>query len=84
MCLAAFGPDISGTAASFGVYACSFSLGPTSIIDGGRTAIWYQDTFGAGYAVKIAVNNSMNIIVRIITGVIQDNDNNSYDHVVIG
>ena len=27
--------------------------------------------------------DSMNIIVRVITGVIQDNDNNSYDRVVI-
>lgn len=25
----------------------------------------------------------MNIIVRVVTGVIQDRDNNSYDHVVI-
>jgi len=25
----------------------------------------------------------MSIIIRIITGVLQDNDNNSYDHVVI-
>lgn len=25
----------------------------------------------------------MNIVVRVITGVIQDRDNNSYDHVVI-
>ncbi|KAF2167304.1 hypothetical protein M409DRAFT_54472 [Zasmidium cellare ATCC 36951] len=83
MCLAAFGPDIAGTAAAFGVYAFAYSLGPTSIIDGIRTAIWYQDTFGAGYAVKIAVNNSMNIIIRIVTGVIQDRDDNSYDHVVV-
>lgn len=83
MCLAAFGPDVAGTAASLGVYAVAYSLGPTAIIDGIRTSIWYQDTFGAGYAVKITVNNCMNIIVRIVTGVIQDRDDNSYDHVVI-
>lgn len=83
MCLAAFGPDIAGTAASLGVYAVAYSMGPTTIVDGIRTAIWYQDTFGAGYAVKITVNNCMNIIVRIVTGVIQDRDDNSYDHVVI-
>lgn len=83
MCLAAFGPDIAGTAAALGVYAFAYSLGPTTIIDGIRTIIWYQDTFGAGYAVKIAVNNSMNIIIRIVTGIIQDKDENSYDHVVI-
>ncbi|KAH9845462.1 mfs transporter [Teratosphaeria destructans] len=83
MCLCAFGPSISGTAASFGVYAFAYSLGPTVIVDGLRTAIASQDTFGAAYAVKIAVNNAMNIIVRIVTGVIQDRDDNSYSHVVI-
>ena len=83
MSLAAFGPTVAGTAAAFGIYAFGSTLGPTAIIDGVRTSIWYQDTFGAAYAIKIVVNNCMNIIVRIITGVIQDNDNNSYDHVVI-
>ncbi|EME41574.1 hypothetical protein DOTSEDRAFT_55365 [Dothistroma septosporum NZE10] len=58
MCLAAFGPSISGTAASFGIYAVAYSLGPTSIIDGIRAAIWHQDTFGAAYAVKIADNDN--------------------------
>jgi MFS family permease len=83
MVLAAFGPTVSGTAASFGVFAFASSLGATTIIDGIRNTIWYQDVFGFGYAVKIAVNNSMNIIVRIVAGVIQDHDNNSYDSVVI-
>jgi MFS family permease len=83
MILAAFGPTVSGTAASFGVFAFASSLGATAIIDGIRNAIWYQDVFGFGYAVKIAVNNSMNIVVRIVTGVIQDRDDNSYDRVVV-
>ncbi|KAB2568946.1 hypothetical protein DBV05_g12381 [Lasiodiplodia theobromae] len=83
MCLAAWGPSIGGTAASFGIYAVAFLFGPTVIIDGIRTSMWYQEVFGAGYAVKIAVNNSMNIIVRIVAGVIQDRDNDSYDNVVI-
>jgi hypothetical protein len=43
----------------------------------------YQEVFGSGYAIKIAVNNSMNIIIRIVTGVIQDRDKNSYDNVVV-
>ena len=84
MILAAFGPTVSGTAASFGVFAFGSSLGATTIIDGIRSTIWYQDVFGFGYAVKILVNNSMNILVRIISGVIQDRDNNSYDRVVVG
>jgi MFS family permease len=82
MVLAAFGPNIAGTAASLGVYAVAYSFGPTVIIDGIRTSIWYQDTFGAAYAVKILINNSMNIIVRVVTGVIQDRDDDSYEHVV--
>lgn len=84
MCLAAWGPTIGGTAASFGIYAVATSFGPTVIIDSIRTTMWYQEVFGSGYAVKIAVNNSMTIFVRIITGVIQDRDNNSYDNVVKG
>ncbi|KAJ4369250.1 hypothetical protein N0V83_006335 [Neocucurbitaria cava] len=83
MCLAAWGPTISGTAASFGIYAVASTFGPTVIIDSIRTSMWYQEVFGSGYAIKIAVNNSMNIIIRIITGVIQDHDNDSYDNVVI-
>lgn len=83
MCLAAWGPSVGGTAASFGVYAFAASLGPTVIIDSIRTTMWYQEVFGSGYAIKNAINNSMNIIIRIITGVIQDEDNNSYDRVVV-
>ena len=83
MCLAAWGPTYGGTAASFGIYGLASTLGPTVIIDSIRTSMWYQEVFGSAYAVKIAVNNSMSIIVRIVTGVIQDRDNNSYDNVVI-
>lgn len=83
MCLAAWGPSVGGTAASFGVYAFAASLGPTVIIDSIRTTMWYQEVFGSGYAIKNAINNSMNIIIRIITGLIQDQDNNSYDRVVV-
>ncbi|KPM38852.1 hypothetical protein AK830_g7693 [Neonectria ditissima] len=83
MCLAAWGPSVSGTAASFGIYAVASSLGPTVIIDSIRTSMWYQEVFGSGYAIKIAINNSMTIIVGIIAGVIQDRDDDSYDNVVI-
>jgi MFS family permease len=83
MILSAFGPTVSGTAASFGVFAFASSLGATTIIDGIRSTIWYQDVFGFGYAVKILVNNSMNVIIRIVAGVIQDADDNSYDRVVV-
>ncbi|KAL5114892.1 hypothetical protein ACEQ8H_007210 [Pleosporales sp. CAS-2024a] len=83
MCLAAWGPSISGTAASFGIFAIASSFGPTVIIDSVRTSMRYQEVFGSGYAIKIAVNNCMNIIVRIITGVIQDRHKNSYDKVIV-
>jgi hypothetical protein len=83
MCLATWGPTIGGTAASFGIYAVASSFGPTIIIDSIRTSMRYHEVFGSGYAIKIAVNNSMNIIIRIVTGVVQDRDNNSYDNVVV-
>lgn len=83
MCLAAFGPTVSGTAASFGIYAVATSFGPTVIIDSIRTSMWYQEVFGSGYAIKIAINNSMTIIVGVIAGTIQDRDNDSYDNVTI-
>ncbi|GAW06351.1 mfs transporter protein [Lentinula edodes] len=73
---------VSGTAASFGIYAVAESLGPVVIIDSIRTTMWYQEVFGSGYAIKIAVNNSMNIIVGIVAAVIQDKDDNSYNNVV--
>ncbi|KAJ4487529.1 MFS transporter [Lentinula aciculospora] len=82
MCLAKWGPTTSGTAASFGIYAAAESLGPVVIIDSIRTTMWYQEVFGSGYAIKIAVNNSMNIIVGIAAAVIQDKDDNSYNNVV--
>ncbi|KIV91579.1 hypothetical protein PV10_06100 [Exophiala mesophila] len=83
MCLAMWGPTVAGTAASFGIYAVASSLGPTVIIDGIRTSMFFQEVFGSGYAIKIAINNSMSMIVDIVAGVIQDKDNDSYDHVII-
>ncbi|OAA65304.1 Major facilitator superfamily domain, general substrate transporter [Niveomyces insectorum RCEF 264] len=83
MCLAAWGPSVAGTAASFGIYAIASSMGPTVIIDSIRTSMWYQEVFGSGYAMKIAINNSMTIIVRVVAGAIQDHDNNSYNNVAI-
>ncbi|KEY66060.1 hypothetical protein S7711_09425 [Stachybotrys chartarum IBT 7711] len=83
MALVSWATDTNGTAAAFGVYAVAFTLGPTTIIDSIRTSMWHGSTFGSAYAVKIAMNNSMNIIVRVVTGAIQDADNDSYEHVVI-
>ncbi|QPC79141.1 hypothetical protein HYE68_009893 [Fusarium pseudograminearum] len=83
MCLAAWGPTVPGTAASFGIFAVATSFGPTVIIDSIRTSMWYQEVFGSGYAIKIAINNSMTIIVGVVAGVIQDRDDNSYNNVTI-
>ncbi|KAH6683553.1 major facilitator superfamily domain-containing protein [Plectosphaerella plurivora] len=73
----------SGTAASFGLFAFAYCFGPVTIIDSIRTSMWDNSVFGSAYALKITMNNAMNIIVRVITGVIQDADNNSYDKVTI-
>ncbi|KAL4775749.1 putative MFS transporter [Aspergillus nidulans var. acristatus] len=82
MVLVNFANTEAGTAASFGIYAIAVSLGPTSIIDSIRTTLWHQSVFGSAYALKVTMNNAMNIIVRIITGALQDADNDSYDRVV--
>ncbi|KAI1099073.1 major facilitator superfamily transporter [Jackrogersella minutella] len=83
MALVNWAPGIPGTAAAFGIYAIVSTFSPTAIIDSIRTLLWKQTTFGTAYSLKILMNNSINIIVRIIAGVIQDADDNSYDHVVI-
>ncbi|THW12459.1 major facilitator superfamily transporter [Aureobasidium pullulans] len=82
MALVCWAPSIKGTAAAFGIYAFAFSLGPTVIIDGIRTSMWHQGAFGTAYGIKVTINNAMSCIIRILTGVIQDADNNSYHRVV--
>ncbi|KAH8651888.1 major facilitator superfamily domain-containing protein [Tricladium varicosporioides] len=83
MCLVNWTTSITGTSISLGIYAFAFCFGPTTIIDSIRTSMWHQSIFGSAYAIKITMNNAMNIIVRVITGVIQDADNNSYYRVTI-
>ncbi|KAL4926770.1 putative MFS transporter [Aspergillus undulatus] len=82
MILVNFADTKAGTAASFGVYAIASTFGPTSIIDSIRTTLWHQSVFGSAYALKVTMNNAMNIIIRIITGALQDADSDSYDRVV--
>ncbi|KAJ1552258.1 hypothetical protein HK405_012038 [Cladochytrium tenue] len=82
MSLAQWGPTVAGTASAFAVYAFASSLGPTVIIDGIRSTVWSQESFGTAYAVKVAVTNAMNILVRIVAGVVQDADGDRYDRVV--
>ncbi|RAK86754.1 MFS general substrate transporter [Aspergillus costaricaensis CBS 115574] len=78
MVLVNFAESKQGTAAAFGMYAVAVSLGPTSIIDGIRTTLWHQSVFGSAYALKVTMNNAMTIIIGIITGALQDADNDSY------
>ncbi|KAK7553495.1 hypothetical protein IWX49DRAFT_587495 [Phyllosticta citricarpa] len=83
MALCAWGPGASGTAAAFGVYASASTLGMPIMIDSTRMTMWYQEVFGSAYAIKIAIANAVDIVIRIVTGLIQDADNNSYNHFVI-
>ena len=48
----------SGTAAAFGVYAFTYSFGPTTIIDDIRTSMWHSPVFRSAYALKITMNNA--------------------------
>ncbi|KAE8152635.1 MFS general substrate transporter [Aspergillus avenaceus] len=82
MTLVNFASSKAGTGAAFGIYAIASALGPTTIIDGIRTSLWHQSVFGSAYAIKVTMNNAMNIIIRIITGALQDADNDSYHRAV--
>ncbi|CAG8036913.1 unnamed protein product [Penicillium salamii] len=82
MVLINFATSKAGTGAAFGIYAIAVSLGPTSVIDSIRTTLWHQSVFGSAYALKVTMNNAMSIIIRIITGALQDADDNSYRRVV--
>ncbi|KAK8085996.1 hypothetical protein PG994_000970 [Apiospora phragmitis] len=83
MALVQWAGAVQGTAAGFGIYAVVSSYSPTVIIDSMRTSLFHQTDFGTAYSLKIMMNNSINIIVRILAGVIQDADHNSYNKVVI-
>ncbi|RDW92358.1 hypothetical protein BP5796_01752 [Coleophoma crateriformis] len=83
MCLVNWNTQMSGTSASFAIYAVAYCFGPATIIDSIRTSLWDQSVFGSAYGIKITVNNAMNIVVRVVCGVLQDADNNSYDTVSI-
>ncbi|KAG0154031.1 hypothetical protein PDIDSM_1410 [Penicillium digitatum] len=82
MVLINFATSTAGTGAAFGIYALAVSLGPTSVIDSVRTTLWHQSVFGSAYALKVTMNNAMSIVIRIITGALQDADHNSYRRVV--
>ncbi|OKL64360.1 hypothetical protein UA08_00978 [Talaromyces atroroseus] len=82
MCLVNFADTAAGTGTSFGIYAVAVSLGPTSIIDSIRTVLWHQSVFGSAYSLKVTMNNAMNVIIRIITGALQDADHDSYRRAV--
>ncbi|KAJ6009379.1 hypothetical protein N7522_004395 [Penicillium canescens] len=82
MVLINFATSEAGTGASFGIYAIALSFGPTSVIDSIRTTLWHQSVFGSAYALKVTMNNAMSIIIRIITGALQDADDDSYRRVV--
>ncbi|CZT08545.1 related to MFS transporter [Rhynchosporium graminicola] len=72
MCLVNWSVTPQGTAAAFGLYAVAFCFGPTLIIDSIRTSIWSQSVFGSAYGLKVTMNNAQNIIIRVMTGVLQD------------
>ncbi|CRK23883.1 hypothetical protein BN1723_003043 [Verticillium longisporum] len=78
-----WGTTTSSAAASYAFYAIFKTFGPVTIIEGIRTSMIYQDVFGTAYAAKVTMNNATNIIIRIITGVIQDADDNSYRRVTV-
>ncbi|KAK1143588.1 hypothetical protein N8T08_006198 [Aspergillus melleus] len=74
-------PTKSGTAASFVFYGLVKAFGTTVIVDSIRTVIWEESVFGAACGLDQTMNNAMNIIMRLVTGSLQDEDNGSYHRV---
>lgn len=58
MALLNFSKTISGTIASYAIFGVFFIYSPMSIIDGIRTTLPDQTTFGTAYAVKSMMSNS--------------------------
>ncbi|KAF9770427.1 hypothetical protein IL306_012051 [Fusarium sp. DS 682] len=83
MCLVAWGPTVSGAAASLIIFGIASSYDSTLITDSLRTSMWYQDIFGLGIAIKAAIKDSMDVIISLIAGVLQDRDENKYYKVII-
>ncbi|KAF9886111.1 hypothetical protein FE257_012046 [Aspergillus nanangensis] len=72
----------SGTIACFVLYGFVKAIGTTTIVDSFRTSLWEESIFGSAYALKETMNSATNVIVRMVTGVLQDADNDSYRRVV--
>ena len=62
MTLVAFANEVKGTAAAFGIFAVAYCVGPTTIIDSTRTALWDHSVFGSAYAVKTTMNNAYDTV----------------------
>lgn len=69
MALLQWAPTTRGTAAAFGIYAVSYTLGPTVIIDSIRTSMWHQSVFGSAYATKITMNNALVFLEQATGGI---------------
>ncbi|KAH8651452.1 major facilitator superfamily transporter [Xylariales sp. PMI_506] len=83
MLLVNYAATVTGTAAAFVIYAMTTVFSSMVIIDTIRSTVMEQTTFGTAYSIKVMVANSIDIIMAIGAGVIQDRDGGSYDHVVI-
>ncbi|CCT63551.1 related to MFS transporter [Fusarium fujikuroi] len=83
MCLLTWGPTVAGAAASLVIYGIFSSYDSTLITDSLRTSMWYQDIFGSGVAIRSAIKDSMEVIISLIAGVLQDRDDNKYYRVTI-
>ncbi|KAF9886548.1 hypothetical protein FE257_011320 [Aspergillus nanangensis] len=74
----------ASTAASYVTYGVVRTMALTCTVDGIRMTIWEEGIFATALACKEIMNSTANLIVRVITGVIQDADDNSYDRVMKG
>ncbi|KAL4896424.1 putative MFS transporter [Aspergillus ambiguus] len=81
MLLLNFALSKAGTALSFAVYGIVKGTTSTIMVDSIRTIIWEEAVFGTACAFRLTSHDAMGIIIRLVTGVLQDLDNDSYHRV---
>ncbi|KAF2086045.1 MFS general substrate transporter, partial [Saccharata proteae CBS 121410] len=77
-------PGTSGSlTASFVLFAAAHPLGFTGLIDSVRASMRKPEVFAVAYSVKFMADNALMIILRIVTGTIQDADGGAYRRVIV-
>ncbi|EOD43208.1 putative mfs transporter protein [Neofusicoccum parvum UCRNP2] len=83
MAVLRWAPGVTGTAVSFGIISVCVSSTFLVAYDGVRTSLWHQEIYGTANSIKVATGYAVNLIVRVVIGVIQDRDDGGYQVVIL-